>query len=75
MAWHFVLLIGVIMYGIGFAIGYLLCKNKTNAELSGHLFITESNKQPFLVASVPMETMAERKYVTFEVKSVDDSQK
>lgn len=75
MAWYFVVIIGLIMYGIGYATGCWICKRKTRSELSGHLFITKSNSQPFLAASVPIETISEHKYVTFEVKLVDDSQK
>lgn len=75
MSWYIVMIIGLAMLAAGYAWAYCIYRNKISSETSGRLFITKSNNQPFLAASVPIETIAKHKYVMFEVKVVDDSQK
>lgn len=78
MHWSIALLmviIAIFMFAIGGIAGVLYCDKKMQGKTVGDLFITKTEHQPYLVAKVPMEAIAEQTYVTFEVKIVDDSQK
>jgi hypothetical protein len=78
MSWYIVLLligIAVFMFAVGFIGAMLHCDKKMQGVSVGELFVTKTEYQPYLVARVPMEYIAEQTYVTFEVKVVDDSQK
>lgn len=78
MTWYVLLLmVAVAMVGliVGFMVGIVRCDQKTSNMTVGDLFITKDDYQPYLAAKIPMENIAERTYVTFEVKVVDDSQK
>lgn len=78
MHWSITLLMVIIalfMFAIGVVVTMLHCDKKMKNITVGELFITKNDHQPYLVARIPMEAVAERTYVTFEVKIVDDSQK
>lgn len=78
MPWSIILLmviIAIFMFAIGFVVAMLRCDKKMQTKTVGDLFITKNEHQPYLVAKIPMEAIAEQTYVTFEVKVVDDSQK
>lgn len=78
MHWSIILLmvlIAIFMFAIGVVIAMLHCDKKMKNITVGELFVTKTELQPYLVAKVPMETIAGQTYVTFEVKIVDDSQK
>ena len=78
MHWSIVLLmiiLALFMFALGVVVTMLHCDKKMNGATVGELFITKTEHQPYLVARVPMEHIAEQTYVTFEVKVVDDSQK
>lgn len=78
MTWYglLILVIGVIIaFGIGFTAAMMYCDKKMKNITVGDLYITKTSHEPYLVAKLPMENIAERTYVTFEVRSVDDSQK
>lgn len=78
MHWSIVLLmviIAIFMFALGFIVSMLHCDKKMKNITVGDLFITKNEHQPYLVAKIPMESVAEQTYVTFEVKVVDDSQK
>lgn len=78
MHWSIVLLmviIAIFMFAIGFVVAMLRCDKKMQTKTVGELFVTKTELQPYLVARIPMEVVAEQTYVTFEVKVVDDSQK
>lgn len=78
MHWSIILLmviIAVFMFAIGAVVTMLRCDKKMKNITVGELFITKSEHQPYLVANIPMEVVAEQTYVTFEVKLIDDSQK
>lgn len=78
MHWSIVILMAItaiFMFTIGVVVTMLHCDKKMKNVTVGDLFITKNELQPYLVAKVPMESIAEQVYVTFEVKMVDDSQK
>lgn len=78
MTWYGVLiciLVCIAMFGAGYVVSMLRCDTKMKNITVGDLFITKAEHQPYLVAKVPMEAIAEKTYVTFEVRVVDDSQK
>jgi hypothetical protein len=78
MSWYIVLLligIAVFMFAVGFIGAMLHCDNKMRSLTVGDLYITKHRNEPYLVAKIPMEDVAKRTYVTFEVRVVDDSQK
>ena len=78
MHWSVILLMAIIaifMFALGVVLTMLHCDKKMKNLTVGELFITKTEHQPYLVAKVPMESIAEQTCVTFEVKMVDDSQK
>lgn len=78
MTWYSILiglLICIAMFCAGYVFALLRCDKKMKNITVGDLFITKAEHQPYLVAKIPMEAIAEQTYVTFEVKMVDDSQK
>lgn len=78
MQWYVILLligIGIFMFAVGFTGAMLYCDKKMGNLTVGDLYITKHNHEPYLVAKLPMEEVATRTYVTFEVRVVDDSQK
>lgn len=78
MTWYgiLILVIGVIVaFVAGFVASMMHCDKKMKNITVGDLYITKQRFEPYLVAKIPMESVAERTYVTFEVRLVDDSQK
>lgn len=77
MHWSVILLmviIAIFMFALGVVLTMLHCDKKMKNITVGDLFITKNDFQPYLVAKIPMEAVAEQTYVTFEVKLVDNSQ-
>ena len=78
MTWYgiLILVVGIVIaFGAGFTASMLICDKKMKNTTVGDLYITKQRYEPYLVAKIPMESVAERTYVTFEVRLVDDSQK